>query len=140
MPPQAQGQMPAVPNHQETVAVLRHTMRIVDELQILDKNPSLGRSDVRSQIIDGVSKLVGDRLLKAADAIPLLADVPTEPLMQRKWVQQMLKQTVDAQNNVLSHHVAGNPATLDWAQEQQHQAGPVDDHMDTLSGLTGRYR
>lgn len=134
-----QQQMPA-PSHQETVAALRHFMRIVDELQKLEKNPALGRSNMKDPIIDGVSSLVADRMLSAADAIPLLASVPDDPLQQRKWMQKMLQQTIHAQNSVLTHHVAAHPATLDWAQEKQHQAGSMDDHMQTMSGLAGRYR
>ena len=115
-------------------------MAIVDELQVLQKNPSLGRSNAKDQIIDGVSSLVGKRMMSPANAVPLLADVPDDPLMQRKWVMAKLQQTVAAQNNVLHHHVMGNQPTLDWAQESQHQAGSADDHMQTIEGLAGRYR
>lgn len=139
MPQQQQRQMPA-PGHQQTVAALRHFMAIVDELLVLEKNPSLGKSNIKDAIIDGVGGLVASRMLSAAAAVPILANVPEDPLAQRKWMQGMLKQTIQAQNNVLDHHVAGSPATLDWAHESQHQAGSPDDHMQTMDGLASTYR
>ena len=56
MMPQPQRQMPA-PNHQETVAALRHFMAIVDELQVLRKKPVAWPVQYEDQIIDGVSIL-----------------------------------------------------------------------------------
>jgi hypothetical protein len=41
-----------------------------------------------------------------------------DPLQQRKWIQQMLTQTTNAQNNVLDHHVAAHPSTLDWGKRE----------------------
>jgi hypothetical protein len=137
--PQPQRQMPA-PNHQETCAALRHFMAIIDELQVLEKNPALGRSDMKSQISDGVIKLVSERMISPASAVPILTDLPDDPLQQRKRVQQMLQQTIAAQNNVLHHHVMAHPGTLDWRQESQHQAGSMDDHMQTIEGLGSQYR
>jgi hypothetical protein len=96
MVPQRQQQMPA-PDHQQTCAALHHCMTIVDELQKLKKNPSLGRSNIKGVIIDGVSDLVARRMISPANAVPLLAGVPEDPIAQRKWTQQMLQQTVDAQ-------------------------------------------
>jgi hypothetical protein len=135
----AQQQMPA-PNHQETVAALRHFMAIVDRLKTLAKDPALGRSDCKSQIIDGMTSLVAERMMSAPQAVAQLGNVPADPVGQRKWVNQMLQQTITAQNNVLDHHVAAHPATFDWDQESQHQPGSVDDHMQTMSGLGERYR
>jgi hypothetical protein len=134
-----QQQMPA-PNHQETVAALRHFMVIVDKLKTLAKDPALGRSDCKGAIIDQMTSLVAERMMSAPQAVAQLGNVPADPPGQRKWVNQMLQQTVAAQNNVLDHHVAAHPATLDWAQESLHQPGSIDDHMRTMEGLAGQYR
>jgi hypothetical protein len=136
---QQQQQMPA-PNHQETVAALRHFMAIVDRLKTLAKDPALGRSDCKSQIIDGMTSLVAERMMSAPQAVAQLGNVPADPAGQRKWVAQMLQQTITAQNNVLDHHVAAHPATFDWEHESQHQPGSSDDHMQTMTGLAGRYK
>ena len=115
-------------------------MAIVDELQVLQKNPSLGRSNMKDPILDGVTKLVGERMMSPANAVPLLADIPVDPLMQRKWVTAKLQQTIAVQNNVLHHHIMGSQPTLDWALESQHQPGSADDHMQTMAGLTSQYQ
>jgi hypothetical protein len=132
-------QMPA-PSHLETVAALRHFMAIIGRLKTLSKDPALGRSDCKMQIIDGMTSLVAERMMSAPQAVAQLGNVPSDPPGQRKWVNQMLQQTISAQNNVLDHHVAAHPATLDWAQESQHQPGSVDDHMQTMTGLGARYQ
>jgi hypothetical protein len=137
--PVQQQQMPA-PGHQEVVAALRHFMAIIGRLKTLSKDPALGRSDCKMQIIDGMSSLVAERMMSAPQAVAQLGNVPSDPPGQRKWINQMLQQTISAQNNVLDHHVAAHPATLDWAQESQHQPGSVDDHMQTMEGLAGQYR
>jgi hypothetical protein len=141
MPSQASQvqQMPA-PNHQETVAALRHFMAIIGRLKTLLKDPALGRSDCKMQIIDGMTSLVAERMMSAPQAVAQLGNVPPDPQGQRKWVNQMLQQTVQAQNNVLDHHVAAHPATLDWAQESLQQPGSMDDHMQTMTGLGARYQ
>lgn len=140
MPQQPQQQMPAAPDHRQTVAALRHFMAVVDELQTLLKDPSLGKSDIRSQIIDGTSKLVAQRMISPANAVKELAGVPDDPRQQGIWVKQMLQKTMQAQNNVLDHHSAGNAGTLDWKIESQHQPGSKDDHMQTMSGLGSLYK
>jgi hypothetical protein len=131
--------MPA-PSHTETVGALRHFMAIVDELQVLEKNPALGRTDCKAAMIDGVTKLVSERMISPANAVSQLANIPSDPLAQRKWVKQMLQQTIAAQNNVLDHHIAGHAPTLDWKTESQHPPYNPDDHLETMSGLMGHYR
>jgi hypothetical protein len=128
------------PSHAETSVAIRHFMMVIDELKELWKNEALGRTDMKSQIIDGVTGLVAKRMMSAASAVQVLADVPSDPIAQRKWVKQMLAQTVQAQNGVLNHHVAGHAPTLDWATESQHQTSSPDDHLQTMEGLAGRYR
>jgi hypothetical protein len=140
MMPQPQQQMPAAPSHQETVAALRHFMAVVAELKTLANNPSLGKADLKGPIIEGVTGLVSQRMMKPGDAVIQLASVPDDPQLQRKWVADKLQQTIAAQNNVLDHHVAAHPGTLDWNQESQHAPGAEDDHMQTMDGLAGHYR
>ena len=66
------------PNHQQTVAALRHFGTIMEELKILKANPELGRSSIKSAITDGVIKLVADRMLAPASAVQQLASNSTK--------------------------------------------------------------
>src|SRR6185312_10275426 len=80
---------PPAPTHGQAVATLRHTHAILDQLQVLLKNPDLGRADLRSQIIDGMTKLVSERIMAPDVAVAQLAKVPDKPLDQRKWAEQL---------------------------------------------------
>lgn len=135
-PPQA---MPAPPSHAQTVAALRHFDAIKNELSVLLKDPALGRSDLKDSIIDGVTKLVSERIISAPQAVIQLGQVPADPLLQRKWLQNMMAQTLQAENAIVEHHRNTNLGSGDWATESKmHESNP-DSHMDTIKGLVSNY-
>jgi hypothetical protein len=136
--PQAQ-QAPPPPTHEQTVAALRHFDAIKGELTPLLANPALGKSDLKSQIIDGVTKLVSERIISAATAVQQLSQVPTDPLQQRKYLQNMMAQTVQAANAIVDHHAQGSLGSMDWAHEGKYQAPHHDDHMDHMKALGAQY-
>ncbi len=130
----AQPVMPA-PSHQQTVAALRHFRALKRELLGLLKNPDLGKSNMRSKIIDGATSLVAGGIVKPGDAVTQLATVPERPYDQKKWVEAQFAQAVAGANNILDHHRianAGMPETSD--------NGDPDDHMDHIANLTSQYR
>lgn len=129
-PPQQAGpqQQPA-PDHTQTVAALRHFHAIEGELNTLVKNPNLGRSDVKSAIIDGVTKLVAMRMMTPAQAVMQLGEVPSNPIEQRKWVMQHVMQNQKAADFVLDHHRVAHAGVQDMPQ------GSPDNHMQDVSGL-----
>lgn len=139
--PQQQQQAPAPPTHEQTIAALRHFDAVKGELQTLLKNPALGKSSVKSQVIDGVTKLVSERMLSPAQAVIQLSQVPEDPLAQRKWIQMQMGQAVQAENAVLDHYGQGNPSMLD--NPQQHVAmmdhGKRDDHSQHMQALATNY-
>jgi len=126
-------QAPPPPNHAQTVAALRHFDAIKGELQILLQNPALGKSNLKSGIIDGVSKLVGERILSAPEAVIQLSKVPDDPLEQRKFLQQQMMQTIQAERGILAHHAAG------FAGQGSMPTPSADDHMDTMKSLHANY-
>lgn len=130
--PQAQA-APAPPTHDQTVAALRHFDAIKGELKTLLGNSSLGKSDVKSQIIDGVARLVSQRIMKPEQAVIELSQVPKEPLQQRKWLQQQMTQAVQAERGILAHHAAG------FAGQGPMPTPNADDHMDHMGSLTANY-
>lgn len=132
---QGQQQAPA-PTHAQTVAALRHFDAIKKELETLLKIPTLGKSDIKSQIIEGTTKLVGDRILTPAQAVMELSKVPDNPIEQKKWVQQNYMQTMQAENAVLEHHRAAFAGT-DGQQDQQYDPEQHAMHMD---GLMSHYK
>jgi hypothetical protein len=142
-PLQAGGQPPVqapAPTHAQTVAALRHFGAIKDELTTLMKDPALGKSSIKSAIIDGTTKLVAERIISPAQAVQQLGKVPDDPIMQRKWVTTMLQQTMQAANTVLDHHAAGQDGPVDFAQDHSTQQGyNPDDHMAHMGALAAQY-
>jgi hypothetical protein len=131
---------PPPPTHEQTVAALRHFDAIKGELTMLLKDPAAGRSDLKSKIIDGVTKLVSERMLTAPQAVQQLDQVPSDPLQQRKWMQTMLAQTVQAENGLLDHYGQGNPSLGDVAGHFAGNAGGKrDDHMEHIKALHANY-
>lgn len=136
---QQQQQQPA-PTHEQTVAALRHFSAIQKELETLLRDPSLGKSSMKSSVIDGTTKLVADRIITPAQAVTQLGTFPDAPPDQKKWVLQHYLMTRIAETKVLDHHAQGNPGSLEWSQEAPRSVSDIGDrHMDVMSGVTGHY-
>lgn len=133
---QAQAPPPA-PTHGQAVAALRHFDAIQAELAALLKNPAIGKSNVKSKIIDGVTKLVANRILTPGAAVAQLASVPEEPFQQKKWLMTHLAQAIAAKIQVLGDHgraFGGIPEHL------VDKTSSPDDHLADMQGVMGHYR
>jgi hypothetical protein len=127
-------QAPA-PDHGQTVAALRHFHAIKQELQGLWNDPQLGKSDLKSKIIDGATKLVANRIMPPSQAVAQLGNVPSDPAAQKKWVSNHLQQIMLARDAVLDHHraaFAGMPENLIAATSSK---STPDSHMADLDGM-----
>jgi hypothetical protein len=142
MAPQPGQAMPAPPTHAQTVAALRHFDAIRKEIGIILKDPALGKSSVKSKIIDSVTRLVSERYMKPAEAVTELAKVPTEPLLQMKWAKNMMQQAQMAENGILDHYGATSPhlGTVADHFASTADASNRDDHMDHIGALMSNYR
>lgn len=136
MPPQQAPQL----THAQAVAALRHFSAISRQLEILLKDPDLGKADVKSKVIDGTTKLVASRIITPGQAVQQLTSVPADPLMQRKWVQSHFEQSMLAMNAVLDHHAQAEPGTGDPAQEIARSTSNPDAHMDDMGAIHSHYR
>lgn len=140
-PPQPQQTAQPAPTHEQTVAALRHFHAIAAVLTPLAKDPDLGKTDVKSKIIDGSTKLVADRIISPAQAVMQLGDVPEKPFDQKGWVMQHLQQTMQAANLILDHYRQANPGDGNWQEEMQSRPIPTgDDHMQMMSGVHDHYK
>lgn len=132
--------MPPPPSHAQTLAALRHFDAIKGELHRILKDPAVGKSDMKSRIIDGVTKLVSERMISPAQAVMQLSQVPEDPIKQRQWLQTMMAQTVTAENAILDHYGQGNASLGDvqgHVSSMDHGSG--DDHMDHMAALQQNY-
>jgi len=132
-----QGQAPPpTPTHGQTVAILRHMDAIQAELTALLKDPAVGKTSVKSKIIDGMTKLVANRIISPGDAVSQLGDVPDEPFKQRAWLQTHLVNAVIARVAALSHHgkaFGGTP------EDQIDKTSSPDSHMADMASVQGQY-
>lgn len=138
--PQQQPATPSPPTHEQTVAALRHFDAIKGAIAPLLADPALGKSDMKSKIIDGVTKLVAERIISAGTAVDQLSKVPADPLEQRKTLQAMMQQAQQAENNILDHYGHGNPSL---GEVHEHfggrGGGSPDDHMEHIKALHANY-
>jgi len=126
---------PPAPSHQQTVAALRHFAALERELTTLLKDPDLGKSDLKSKIIDGTTGLVAQGYLTPAAAVTELGTVPERPFDQKKWLEQHFVQTIAAANQVLGHHQAAFPGGA-----PNEGAPDMGDHHDLMQGLASHYQ
>jgi len=106
------------------------------ELTALLKDPAVGKTSVKSKIIDGMTKLVANRIISPGDAVSQLGDVPEEPFKQRAWLQTHLVNAVIARVAALSHHgkaFGGQP------EDQIDKTSSDDDHMSDMNAVKGLY-
>jgi hypothetical protein len=135
VPGQQQQQAPA-PTHAQTVAALRHFQIIGKELEGLLLNPEIGKADIRSAIIDAVTRLVADRIISPAEAVSQLGQVPDRPFDQKQTIENMYKQTMMAESAVLDHHGATNaPLSEDFGTENALYSSNPDQHQQMMSDM-----
>lgn len=123
------------PSHQQTVAAMRHFDAVERELAALLADPACGKSNMKSKIIDGATKLVAAGIVSASDAVTQLASVPDRPFEQKQWIEANYVQAINAAVGVLAHHGAA-------FQGQDVDTTPDDPehHAETMSGLLQQYK
>jgi hypothetical protein len=125
---------PPPPSHQQTVAAVRHFGAISSECASLLADPDCGKSDVRSKVIDGVTKLVSDGIATPADAVRELASFPDRPFEQKKWLENYMTRSDQAATAVLAHHqMAPQPATPQGDYDPEN-------HNQIMQGLISQYQ
>jgi hypothetical protein len=132
--PQGQ-QPPPPPSHQQTVVALRHFGAIQQELVTVLSNPDVGKASMKSEIIDGTTKLVAMGILTPAAAVTQLGTMPERPFDQKTWLEDHLKQTIQAQDIVLGHH-----GQAFAGQDVDSSAPDQDNHGAMISGLATQYQ
>jgi hypothetical protein len=125
-------QAPA-PTHNQTVATLRHLQALIQAFKPLLNEPDLGKADMKSEVIDTVTKLVADRIVPASAAIQKLATFPEKPFQQRQWVQQQYMQDMQARGIVLAHHAQA------FAGQPPQPTPDVENHMADISKMMGAH-
>lgn len=110
------------PNFQMTVAALKHMRMFAQEWEKLLKNDDIGKVDIKGQFIEGMARLMGDRIVTLPQTLQMMKSFPENPLAQRQWVQE---------------HYARDRAAKAMIMQQHAQAFPIPDLSQ--AGLNGGY-
>lgn len=127
---------PPPPSHAQTVAALRHFHLVEGALTGLLKNPDCGKTDIRSEVIDSVTKLVSKGVTTPAEAVRTLSQFPDKPFDQKKAIEGLFSQVVQAQASVLAMHQHGAANGMPMDQS----APNPDDHQSAVSGLMAQFK
>ncbi len=136
--PQGQQQPPAqpAPTHQQVVAGLKHLGAVEQELSGILADPDLGKTDLRSKIIDGTTRLVAMQILTPTQAVAQLGTVPDRPFEQKQWLETHFAQAIQAQDALLGHH-----AQAFAGQGVDAPPPPMsDDQLGAQASLASHYR
>ena len=132
-PPSPQQNMPA-PNHQQTVAALRHFDVLEKGIAKLLADPDLGKTDMKSKIQDEMVGLVAKGMVAPAEAVTELSTLPERPFDQKTWLEKHYVQTIMGAAMVLDHHKAAFAGTPPMTSNEN------DDHLTVMAGLADHYR
>lgn len=122
-------QPPPAPTHAHTVAALRHFHALGAQLESALKDPDLGKADIKSKVIEGMTQLVAQRIISAPQAVTQLATFPEKPFDQKKWLIDHYMHVKQAEMAVLDHHGAA------FAGAGPQPAPSADDHMGDVAGM-----
>ena len=127
---------PPPPGNAQTVAALRHFSVIENEVKKLLADPECGKSDMRSEVIDGMTGLVATGITTAPNAVKTLGDFPDKPFDQKKWLETRLSEAVQASNAVLQHH------RMAFAGQDMPETDTYDpdNHAGTMDSLIKQYQ
>jgi hypothetical protein len=121
-------QMPA-PTHNQTVAALRHFAALAKQLEAALKDPDIGKADIKSKVIDGMTELVSERMISPGEAVSTLSTFPERPFDQKQWVMQHYQQVQQARNFVLAHHA------MAFAGQGPQPAPKPETHMADVGAM-----
>lgn len=137
--PQQPQQMPA-PSHEQTVCALYQSGEIQKRMSKLLSNPTLGKKDARSAIVDAALELSQDGLVSVPHVVEQMKGLPSDPAGQLKWVQMQVLLSKLTQRAVLDHHLNASAPSLDFASDSKSLMGKKSNHADVMGGLIEHYK
>lgn len=153
-PPQAQGAQPQqggalariapqmggqqqqpIPNRAQTVAAVKRFSAIQEALRPIISDPDLGKQNIRPEVMDAASKLLGSKLLSISEIMESIGKLPSDPIDQKAFVQQIYNQAQQSESHILDMHgsaIAAGKLPPDGGAA--YDAGKHDEHMQSLIG------
>ena len=134
-----QQQQPPVPTRAQTTAAVHHFSAIQQALKPILKNPKLGKENIRPDVLDAGSKLIGSKILSLPELMNQISEFPSDPLDQKARVQKIYTDAQNAEASVLDHYGAALAAgKLPSDGGPEYQSSDHASHMDSLLGAYKR--
>lgn len=148
-PPPASGQLPnqappgqpgqpqppaPAPTHAQALAALRHFSAIEKVIAGLARDPALGKSSIKKQIVDAVAGLVANRIMSAPQAVQELSMVPERPFDQKQWLAQQFIAARQTRAQIAMDYARAHPGGA------MDRTFSPDNHIDDMTGLDAHYR
>lgn len=131
---------PPAPSHAQTVAALTHLQVVQKQMDALSRLPGIGKENIRPAIFDSIAELLSQRMFTLPQVMTEIKTIPADPPGQKNWVLTHLRQTSEAQKQILMDHAQGNPGTGDLPTElAASQQDPAKSHTDMMGELVGHY-
>lgn len=125
---------PPAPTHAQALAALRHFAAIEQAISGLARDPALGKSSIKKQIVDAIAGLVANRIMSAPQAVQELSSVPERPFDQKQWLAQQFIAARQTRAQVAMDYARAHPG---GAQDRTFNR---DNHIDDMTGLDAHYR
>jgi hypothetical protein len=136
--PQVGPQKPPTPNKAQTTAAVARFGAIQSAMRSVMQDPAFGKSNVRPDVLDAASKLLGTRLLSLPEIMNSIKDLPDDPIEQKSFIQNIYNQAKTAEANVLDHHGAAIASgMLPPNGGDDYDAANHDQH---INGLMSHYQ
>lgn len=138
--PQAGGafQKPPTPTKAQTTAAVQRFSAIQNAMREVMEDPAFGKSNVRPELLNAASKLLGSKLLSLPEVMNSISGLPDDPIEQKSFVQNIFNSAKTAESNVLDHHGAAVASgMLPPNGGDDYDAGNHETHMN---GLIGHYQ
>lgn len=145
MKPNQQGQQqPGAPqpSYEQTVAAIRHMGAFQRGWQQILETPNIGKADVRGPFVEMMADLMGEGFITLPQSMTLMKTFPSDPLQQRKWVEEHLQRDEQASVMILQHYAAaaqGDPMQQAQMAMQQTRR-PMTGHSKMIGDLTEHYK
>ena len=97
------------PNFQMTVAALKHMRMFADEWEKLLKTDDIGKVDIKGQFIEGMARLMGERIVTLPQTLQMMKSFPDNPLQQRQWVEEHYARDRQAKAMIMQQHAQAFP-------------------------------
>jgi len=119
----------------QVIAGLHHLDAVQKAVSPLLRNPALGKSNIRPKLFDAMATLIGQGTMTVPEVINGIKDLPDDPFEQKKWLEQKMMQTAQAEQKLISDYIAQGPGP-----EPQGPEWSPETHKDHMAGLLGNYK